>query len=175
MIDGLKKGVLLALLLVGTHGYSQSTQNSLQLQSGFNRIGFYNELGFKFDIKRNQFKLGLRHYTLDNFFEKNTIGFSFDYNYWLASKSEKYFFYPGISTTFFMENKSSAQVFISDIKLINGVGINLNKKWALFYQLGFGIVTTKSYLLSSSDVTNTAYFNYELALGVVYHLNKKRD
>lgn len=175
MIDSLKKGIYLVFLLVVTSGYSQSVQNSFQVQTGFNRIGFYNELGFKFDIKRNQFKLGLRHYTLDNFFEKNTIGFSFDYSYLLPSKNEKYFFYPGISSSFFMENKSTAQVFISDFKLINGVGINLNKKWSLFYQLGFGVVTTKSYLINSSDVTNTAYFNYELALGVVYHLNKKTD
>lgn len=168
----IKELILILFVFFTCLSNAQSSQNFLQVTTGFNRVGFFNEAGFKFEIKHHQFKFGLRHYTLDNFFEKNTIGFSFDYNYQFTSRNNKFFFYPGVSTAFFMENKTNTQVFNSDYKLVNGVGINLNPKWSVFYQLGFGVITTKSYLINSSDVVQISFFNYELAVGLSYRFIK---
>ena len=174
MMINIERCIILLLLLLSLSSNAQMSQKYLQATTGFNRIGFFNEAGFKIGIKNNQFKLGLRHYTLDNFFEKNTVGLSMDYYYQLFSKDNKYYFYPGISTVFFMENKTNAQVFNYDYKLINGVGVNLNVNWSLFYQIGFGITTTRAHLLNSTDVTKVDYFNYELGLGVSYRFNKSK-
>ena len=156
--------------LIGT-AHAQKIQNTFQIKTGYNRIGFFNELGYKLDVKHHQFKLGLRHYTLDNFFEKNTVGLSVDYAYQFRSENDRYFFYPGISTAFFVENKTNARVFNYDYKLINGIGVNLNSNWALFYQIGFGVVSAKSKLMLNDEVVAVAYFNYELALGINYRFN----
>ena len=147
---------------------AQSNNEYLQLSTGYNRIGFYNDLAFKFEIKQHQISFGLRHYTLDNFFEKNTIGMSLGYNYIIHAQNEKFYFYPGISTGFFKENKSYAQVYLTDLKLINGVGYNISKHWSINYQLGLGVLKTKSYLVNVGEVSKIDYFNYEISVGLTY-------
>jgi len=148
--------------------FSQSNKEFIELSTGFNRIGFYNDLAFKFEIKYHQVNLGLRHYTLDNFFEKNTVGMSIGYKYIIHGQNNKFYFYPGLNTSFFKENKSIGQVFLSDFKLINGVGVNFNPKWSLFYQLGLGVLKTRAELIVNQGVSKIDYFNYEIALGISY-------
>jgi len=162
------KNVLYVMFFLSFQAFSQSNKEFLELSSGFNRIGFYNDFAFKFEIKQHQINLGLRHYTLDNFFEKNTVGMSVGYKYIIHAQNNKFYFYPGINANFFKENKSIGQVFLSDFKLISGVGLNLNHKWSLFYQLGLGVVKTRSELVITEIITKVDYFNYEIALGISY-------
>jgi hypothetical protein len=170
MTVAIRKILFVCVLFYSFNNLAQQTIHNIELSAGFNRIGFFNQASFKIDIKNNQFKLGLRHYTIDNFFEKNTIGMSLGYNYKVTSKSNKTYFYPGVNTAFFIENKTNSRVFISDYKLINGIGVNLNSKWSLYYQLGFGVVTTKTYVIDIGDVISVPYFNYEMLFGVCYQL-----
>lgn len=158
----------ITILITSFSGVSQGTNESLTLKTGFNRIGFYNSLSFIGDFNNHQINLGLRHYNLDNFFEKNTIGLDVGYQYLIASKNDKFYFYPGVSTSFFRENKTQAIVSLTDLKLINGVGINLNEKWSLNYQLGAGVLLTKSILHNIGEVNKIEYYNYEMSFGINY-------
>jgi hypothetical protein len=163
------------LCLVINVTFGQTKNHFIDLSTGFNRIGFYNELGYKFEINSHQLKIGARHYTLDNFFEKNTVGASLAYSYLVRGTSNKFYFYPGINISFFNENKNNANVILSEYKLVNGFGYNFNKRWSLSYQLGFGVILTKSHLPNFEEPIRLEYFNYELAVGLSYKIFTKQD
>jgi hypothetical protein len=171
----MKKVALILMFSAAFNCFSQNTNESLALRTGFNRVGFYNSFGFVGDIKNHQINVGLRHYTLDNFFEKNTIGLDLGYQYLINAKNEKFYFYPGISTSFFRENKTQAIVYLTDLKLINGVGINLNEKWSLNYQLGVGVLFIKSNLYDIGEVNKIEYYNYEMSFGINYRFRNSSE
>jgi|GEM_PF-1647256 len=164
----MKKIVWILLFFVSYNGISQSISHNAQITTGYNRIGFYNELSYKLGIKNNFLKFGARHYTFDNFFEKNTIGFSFDYSKKIDSKNEKFYFYPGVSFSVFSENKTNANVVLKDYKVISGIGFNSFKKISIYYQLGFGVLAATSKLKSVDEVVKINYFNYEMVFGLSY-------
>lgn len=160
------------LLLCVNINWSQSNNESVLLTNGYDRIGFYIEPAFRFNINNHRGKIGLRYYTFDNFFEKNSVGLSAAYDYKFEGKNNKTFFYTGISSAFFKENKTTAQVYLTELMLTNGIGINFLKNFSFFYQLGLGVALNKSILLSGGE-TNNQYYNYELALGFAYHFKRK--
>lgn len=162
---------LFFLLFLTFNGVAQNSNHNVQGATGYNRIGFYNELSYKFGVKQNYFKFGARHYTIDNFFETNAIGGSVDYMYHLNSKNDKFYFYPGASFTFFTENKSNAKIVLNDFKLINGVGYNAFKGFSVYYQMGFGIVDVKSKLTQIEKIVKINYFNYEMVFGINYRFS----
>jgi len=160
------------LLLCVNINWSQSNNESVLLTNGYDRIGFYIEPAFRFNINNHRGKIGLRYYTFDNFFEKNSVGLSAAYDYKFEGKNNKTFFYTGISSAFFKENKTTAQVYLTELMLTNGIGINFLKNFSFFYQLGLGVALNKSILLYGGE-TNNQYYNYELALGFAYHFKRK--
>jgi len=160
--------VWILLLFVSYNGFSQLVSHNTQISTGYNRIGFYNELSYKLGMKNNLLKFGARHYTFDNFFEKNTVGFSLDYSRTIDSKNENFYFYPGVSFSVFSENKTNANVVLKDYKLINGIGFNIVKKISIYYQLGFGVLDVTSKLKSADEVVKINYFNYEMVFGLSY-------
>ncbi|MGV6861073.1 MAG: hypothetical protein ACWA41_04840 [Putridiphycobacter sp.] len=153
--------------------FAQTKNEFVQLTNGYNRVGFYVQPDFKFQIQQHQVKLGLRYYTWDNFFEKNTIGLACGYQYVFDSKSEKQYFYTGLSTAFFKENKSTAQVYLSEFMITNGVGFKFFDNWSFYYQLGMGVLINKALIYQPEIISKYEYYNYELALGIAYHLNRK--
>ncbi len=160
---------LLILLLFFRWSLAQSNNQSVLLTNGYNRIGFYIEPAFRFNINNHRGKMGLRYYTFDNFFEKNTLGLSVAYDYKFEGKNDRTFFYTGISGAFFKENKTSAQVYLSEIMLTNGVGFKFFNRFSFFYQLGLGVAINKSILITVGETTSNQYYNYEMALGLAYH------
>ncbi len=164
----MKNKVFILLLFVSFTGGTQLISHRAQVSTGYNRIGFFNEISYKIGLKNNYLKLGIRHYTFDNFFEKNTIGGAIDYTYQLHSKNGNLHFYPGLSFTVFSENKSNAKVTLKDYKLINGIGYNGIKNLTIYYQLGFGILDATSVLKSIDEIVKINYFNYEMVFGLSY-------
>jgi len=164
----MKNIVWTLLFFISYNGISQSISHNAQISTGYNRVGFYNELSYKLGIKNHVFKFGARHYTFDNFFENNTVGFSIDYSRTIDSKNEKLYFYPGASFSVFFENKTKANVVLMDYKLINGVGFNIVKKISIYYQLGVGILDVTSRLKDVDEVVKINYFNYEMVFGLSY-------
>lgn len=167
------KFFFLILFLLFRWSFAQSNQQSVLIINGYNRIGFYTEPAFRFNINNHRGKIGVRYYTFDNFFEKNTLGLSIAYDYKFEGKNDKTFFYSGISGAFFKENKTTAQVYLSEIMLTNGVGINFFKQFTFFYQLGLGIAINKSILVNIGETTTNQYYNYEMALGLAYHFRSQ--
>lgn len=171
----MKKVVLVFVLSVVTNiAFSQAKYHFIDLSTGFNRIGFYNEIGYKFELNCHQLKIGARHYTLDNFFETNAIGMDLRYGYKVLSQNQRLYFCPGVSATFFKEKKNNANVTLSDIKLVNQLGINLKNSWSVFYELGMGVIMVKSDLINVNEISNLEYFNYEISLGVSYKIGHKK-
>ena len=169
----MKVKLLVILLLVFFQSWGKKKKKSVLLTNGYNRIGFYIEPAFRFNIKNHRGKIGLRYYTFDNFFEKNTIGLAAAYDYKFDGKNDKTFFYTGVSTAFFKENKSTAQVYLTELMLTNGVGVNFFKRFSFFYQLGLGVALNKSILTNIGETTKNQYYNYEMALGLAYHFGGK--
>jgi len=159
---------ILIFLLISFFGIGQNVKHIAQFSTGYNRIGFYNELAYKIDAYQHQLKIGGRHYTFDNFFEKNTIGISLDYTYQIQSRGKHFYFYPGVSYTFFKEHKTNVVVNLTDIKLISGVGFKIYKGLSIYYQLGFGVLDAKSELKKKNETVKANYFNYEMAFGLSY-------
>lgn len=164
----MKEIVLFFTLFLHFIGNAQSVNHKAQLTTGYNRIGFYNEVSYKFGVKKHELKFGARHYTFDNFFEKNTIGLSIDYLNKFYSKNEKLFFYPGVSFSIFKEQKSNAKVTLTDYKVITGLGYTFYRGMSLYYQLGFGILDTRAQLKVVDELVKINYFNYEMAIGISY-------
>jgi len=162
------KLVYILFFFISFVGYSQKLNHNAQLSTGYNRVGFYNELSYKIGSKNHLVKIGVRHYTFDNFFEKNTIGLSIDYSYMLNSKNDKFYFYPGASFTVFSEDKDHVVAVLKEYKLINGIGYNIIKNLSFYYQLGFGIIDVKSKLKDVEEVVKINYFNYEMVFGLNY-------
>lgn len=164
----MKNSVLILFLFMSYNGISQFVNHNTQLSTGYNRVGFYNELSYKLGLKKHYFKFGARHYTFDDFFEKNTIGFSFDYTRKFDSENKKVYFYPGVSMSFFVEDKTHAKVSLKDYKLISGIGVNIVKKLSIYYQLGFGVLDATSNLKMVNEIVKINYFNYEMVFGLSY-------
>jgi hypothetical protein len=165
--------VVIILLSCININWAQSHNESILITNGYDRIGFYTEPAFRFNINNHRGKIGLRYYTFDNFFEKNTIGLSAAYDYKFESKNKNTFFYIGISSAFFKENKTTAQVYLTELMLTNGIGINFLTNFSFFYQLGLGVALNKSILISVGETTTNQYYNYEMALGIAYHFKHK--
>jgi hypothetical protein len=165
--------VVIILLSYVNINWAQTNKESILLTNGYDRIGFYTEPAFRFNINNHRGKIGLRYYTFDNFFEKNTIGLSAAYDYKFEGKNDKTFFYIGISSAFFKENKTTAQVYLTELMLSNGFGINFLNNYSFFYQLGLGIALNKSILIDVGETTTNQYYNYEMALGFAYHFKRK--
>jgi len=165
--------LIIWMLLLKGIGFSQNHSQSVLITNGYNRIGFYTEPAFRFNINNHRGKIGLRYYTFDNFFEKNTVGMSVGYDYKFEGKKDKTFFYSGIYGAFFKENKTTTQVYLSELMLTNGIGINFFKNFSFFYQLGLGVALNKSILIAVGETTKNQYYNYEMALGFAYHFKRK--
>jgi len=146
--------------------YSQNTTHSIYAKTAYNKIGFYNELGYQFQIKNHNLSLGLKHYSLDYFFEKNTIGASFGYGYNVESASNKVYFSPEIHLSFFKEAKTNSDLTLMDLNLINTIGYQLTQQFSLNYQVGFGVIKA----ISTNSINNykADFFNYEMAIGLRY-------
>lgn len=164
----MKNRVLILIIFLSYNGWSQFVNHNAQISTGYNRIGFYNELSYKLGLKEHYLKFGARHYTFDNFFEKNTIGFSFDYTKQINSKQGKFYFYPGVSLSFFVEDKTHAKLSLQDYKLLNGIGFNILKNVSIYYQLGVGIIDATSQLKIVNERVKINYFNYEMVFGLSY-------
>jgi len=164
----MKYNVLILLVFVCSTGFSQLINHNVQVSTGYNRIGFFNEASYKLGIKNNYLKLGARHYTFDTFFEKNTIGASIDYTYHVNSKNDKFYFYPGISFSVFSEIKTNIKLIVKDYKLINGIGYNGIKNLSIYYQLGFGVIDATSTVNKVDEIVKINYFNYEMVFGLCY-------
>jgi hypothetical protein len=164
----MKNRILILLLFLSYNGFSQFVNHNTQVSTGYNRVGFYNEWSYKLGLKNHYLKFGARHYTFDNFFEKNTIGFSFDYTKRIDSKKEKVYFYPGVSLSLFTEDKTNAKLSLKDYKIISGIGFNIVKKLSVYYQIGFGILDATSNLKMVNEIVKINYFNYEMVFGLSY-------
>ena len=164
----MKNRILIFLFFLSYNGFSQYVNHTAEISTGYNRIGFYNELSYKLGLKSHNLKFGGRHYTLDNFFEKNIIGLSFDYTKIIVSNNEQLYFYPGVSISCFIEDKSHAKVILKDFKVISGIGVNIVKNLSVYYQIGFGILDVSSNLKIVGEIVKFNYFNYEMVFGLSY-------
>jgi hypothetical protein len=166
----MKNRILFLTLFFSFNGISQLLNHNAQVSTGYNRVGFYNEMSYKLGLKQHYLKFGARHYTLDNFFVKNVVGFSFDYTKIIDANNKKMYFYPGVSMSFFVENKSHAKVVLNDYKVISGIGINCVKNLSVYYQIGFGILDVTSNLKMVDEIVKINYFNYEMVFGLSYRI-----
>ena len=116
----------------------------------------------------NQFDFGLRYYGPDFVFEKNIVGLSLGYSHHFYSKYRKFYFGPGISGSFFRENKTSTEFYLSNFMIQNKLGYCINAKWSVFGSTGFGMVVDKINSFVTGQSQTIGYFNYEIALGVKY-------
>jgi len=159
--------ILFFCLLINIVNYAQNTTHGILFKTGYNRIGFYNNLSYQFNYKQHQITIGPKHYTLDNFFEKNTIGLFLGYGYIIEAKNKKTFFKPSIEASFFKENKSSGYLNLKDFQLSNKIGYYITQNINIGYTLGFGVILANS--KNNNGFYKAEYYNYEMALSVGYH------
>lgn len=158
---------LLFILMSGSTCLFGQTKSGTSFRSGFDRVGIYFEQTLNIEFKSNQLDLGLRYYGPDYFFEHNVVGMSFGYyhnfhvNKWYAG--------PGISGAFFHENKSSSEVYLSNLLLQGRCGFEISPRWSLFSVLGVGTIINKYTNYNINKTQSLMYVNYELAIGIKYY------
>ena len=149
------------------------TRMGTSLRSGYNRIGVYFDQTLNLDFSDHQVDAGIRFYGLDYVFEHNLIGMSIGYNYNFSAS--KFYLGPGISAAFFRENKSSSELYVSELMFNNKIGIHAGQRFSFFSQIGIGAVFNKHSNYNIGSTTNTIYVNYEVALGVKFYWRVPTD
>jgi hypothetical protein len=134
--------------------------------------GLYFDQTLNVGFNHHQVDAGLRFYGLDYVFEKNILGLTAGYNYIFGKTgrqaSYNYFFSPGLGTAFFHENKSTVELYFSQVWLSMAAGVQLSENWFLFSQLGGGGVFNKHTNYNLGTESLTTYFTYDVALGIKY-------
>ena len=151
--------------------FTQNTAN-IYLKTGFNRIGFLYEIGGGYNFARHNIKLGIRFYEPDFVFEKEVPGLHFSYAY-LFRMDKKMKISLGINSGFFWEKKQTTKLFLLDSKF------QIGTKWKLTQKLDLNLTNAYGGVINSVKTTNLTtkkqyiYWNYELALGLIYHFGNK--
>lgn len=154
---------------------SASAQNRIGfgLNTGVNRVGFYYDGGLDFDLNSHHVYAGIKYYGPDVVFETNVIGLSLAYNY--AFNAGSWFFGPGIQTSFFHENKSVSEMYLSEILLKNKFGYEFGERISLYSNLGIGAVINQNYNFITGLSSASSYVNYEFSLGIIYYWRVPAD
>ena len=175
------KGLIALFILIISLTATGQSQMGTSFKSGFNRIGLYFDQTLNFDIDNHQVDFGIRYYGPDFVFERNNIGMSIGYGYNFYSKNDQFYFGPSFSGSFFRENKTSTEFYLSDFIVQNKIGWNMGLRWSLFSNIGFGVVVNKINSYYSGGTQTFAYFNYEFSVGIKYNwksrfeIKKDRD
>jgi hypothetical protein len=143
------------------------------VNSGINRVGFYVDAGFDFDLNSHHVHGGIRYYGPDLVFETNVVGMSMAYGYSMYSGS--WFFEPGIQASFFHENKSTSEMYLSEVLVRNRFGYEFGERISLHSNLGLGAVINQNYNFISGLSSVSSYINYEFSLGVIYYWRVPAD
>lgn len=159
-------------MLVLVSGYSQK-RFGVGVSSGFNRIGLYFDAGPDLNFNAHQVHAGIKYYGPDFVFESDVIGLSLGYNY--AFYSGRWFFGPGLSTSFFREKKSTNEIFLAEILLRNIFGFEFGERFSVYSALGLGTVINRHSNYTFNSTSSTSYINYEFSLGVKYYLRIPSD
>ncbi len=155
-------------LFISTISNSQ-TQIGTSFKTGFDRVGLYFDQTLNFDLNDNQFDFGLRYYGPDFVFEKNIVGLSLGYTYNFYPKNSRFYLGPGIAGSFFHENKTSTEFYLSNFIIHNRIGYCLSPRWSVFGSTGFGMVVDKINSYITGESQTVGYFNYEITLGIKYY------
>lgn len=154
------------LFLNGIVLFGQS-RSGTSFRSGINRIGIYFDQSLNFEINNHELDAGLRFYGTDYVFEHDVVGLSLGYAYNFSSSNV--YFAPGISSTFFSENKSNSKLIVSELMMNNKLGVNLGQRWSLFTHIGIGAVFNRHNNFNIGSTSTTSYINYEIALGIKFY------
>lgn len=146
--------------------FSQS-RSGTSFRCGANRIGLYFDQTLNLDFSGHQIDAGLRFYGPDAVFEHNVLGMSLGYGYNFSTSNV--YFGPGISGTFFSENKSSSKLYVTELMMSNKFGVNIGQRWSIFSHIGLGAVLNKHTNYNLGMTSTTTYLNYEIALGIKFY------
>lgn len=161
--------ILFCGLMSTTWGQSGelNIHHEIQLTQVYNRIGFGNTLDYHLALGGHHLIAGGTFYTMDTFFQNQTPGFHFGYEYRINGANPKVYFYPGLSASVFNEQKNTLKVLLFEAKAINGVGVHLSSHLSFNYHIGIGAIKTRS-ILQTNETTHLEYFQYEMGVRLAY-------
>lgn len=133
----------------------------------------YFDAGLEFDLNNHQIHAGVKYYGPDYVFVSNTVGASLAYNYPFTRGN--WYCGPGAGISFFHENKSAGEVYVTELLLKNTIGYEIADHFALYSHIGVGTVINKYRhdILNTTGVTS--YVNYEFSLGIKYYWSTRSD
>lgn len=149
------------------------TRIGFGINSGMNRIGLYADAGIDFDLNSNHVHAGIKYYGPDFVFETNVVGLSLGYLY--SFEAGNWFFGPGINASFFHENKSVSEMYLSELLLKNRFGYEFGERISLYSNLGVGAVINQNYNFITGLNSVSSYINYEFSLGIIYYWRVPAD
>lgn len=135
--------------------------------TGFNRIGFLNDIGGQIEMKSHQIRLGLRFYAPDQVFETNQPGLQLAYHFhYLGFK--KFNLVSGLQISYFQEYKDEIRFRLIDPQVELGGQWRISKsiRIATILSLGSTQIYTNGGILKGTEHFN--YLNYEFKIGLTY-------
>jgi len=146
-------------------------QFGIVVETGLNRVGWYNKAAAVVEFSNHQLLTGIKLYSFDYVFEKNTPGVSLSYNYNFSK--EQLYISGGFSGAFFTEKKTTTRFFLIETGLQMKIGMTFKTNWSVYGKLGASVISNKHSQHYLSSIPTISYLSYDLGLGILYRFNKK--
>ncbi len=147
------------------HGQTYSINTKL----GYSRVGVYANPNIKLHFKAHGAEIGVKYYGYNLYFENRPIGIKFGYSYSFQSSNQKVYFYPSFSIGGFRENKQASNLILGEFNVSNGIGFFVSNHLSIIQEIGIGYVTTRNKVFNTNNTFKSAFPNYEISVGLVYH------
>jgi len=143
-------------------------KHNIGLRTGYNRVGVFFNPNYQFEANNHLLEAGIKAYGYNLFFEKQPVGFRLAYGYHFLGQVQ-FSFYTSLNFNSFQEQRSISKLLLNEIGVVNGLSYNPSQKWSFRQEIGFGFVSTRSKEINTNNIYSSAYFNFEISFGLVYH------